>query len=145
VRKLILNESNKKQCRKCLLWLEVSNFWKDRRSTLGYQVYCKECSKQYKKSITTPLQKKAHDLWGKYKIRLHTYKALLENQNYKCKLCEKDLDMGNSYKVHLDHCHKTNEIRGILCNSCNLFLGLGEDSIEKFEKAINYLKSARMK
>ena len=39
----------------------------------------------------------------------------------------------------VDHCHETNQIRGLLCSSCNIGLGQFQDSIKLLSKAIDYL------
>lgn len=44
------------------------------------------------------------------------------------------------YKLHVDHCHQTGKIRGLLCQKCNMALGLLNDSVEILETAIRYLK-----
>lgn len=40
----------------------------------------------------------------------------------------------------IDHDHKTGVRRGMLCNKCNLALGLVNDSIDKLEALSNYLQ-----
>lgn len=40
----------------------------------------------------------------------------------------------------IDHNHTTREIRGLLCNDCNLILGYAKDSIEILENAIKYIE-----
>jgi polyferredoxin len=44
-------------------------------------------------------------------------------------------------KMHVDHCHETNEIRGVLCFTCNVALGNVQDSIARLEKLISYLRA----
>lgn len=51
-----------------------------------------------------------------------------------CQLC------GKEKKLQLDHCHKTNQFRGWLCNECNSGIGKLGDDIESLEHAIKYLK-----
>jgi hypothetical protein len=41
---------------------------------------------------------------------------------------------------HVDHCHTTGAVRGLLCGSCNLALGLLKD---KPEMAVAYLEKTR--
>lgn len=43
--------------------------------------------------------------------------------------------------LHLDHCHETNDIRGLLCGNCNTGIGQMKDDVDKLQKAIDYLKS----
>ena len=59
-------------------------------------------------------------------------------QNNKCLICETDL---NNVRKCVDHCHKTNKVRGVLCNSCNAVLGFARDDINILNNAINYLKN----
>lgn len=40
---------------------------------------------------------------------------------------------------HLDHCHDTGRIRGVLCNNCNLALGHFRDNTDLLQAAIQYL------
>jgi len=74
-------------------------------------------------------------LRGKYKIDIYDYVCMHENQNGKCKICQKKESI-----LCIDHCHLTNKIRGLLCRHCNLILGKWNDNIEIFESAIKYLK-----
>lgn len=43
---------------------------------------------------------------------------------------------------HLDHCHKTNVFRGVLCGPCNLLLGHAHDDPTILRLAADYLESA---
>ena len=43
-------------------------------------------------------------------------------------------------RFYIDHCHKTNVIRGLLCHQCNLALGHANDDIEKLKGLISYLE-----
>jgi len=43
-------------------------------------------------------------------------------------------------KLHVDHCHTSGIIRGLLCNSCNLGIGHLKDDITVLRSATNYLR-----
>lgn len=43
-------------------------------------------------------------------------------------------------RIVVDHDHKTNKIRGWICDDCNVALGRVNDSIKTLESLIQYLK-----
>ena len=60
----------------------------------------------------------------------------------RCQICESTDPIGgvdNRY-WNLDHDHAINTFRGILCSRCNKGLAFFQDSINNFEKAIQYLR-----
>ncbi|MGC2661792.1 MAG: endonuclease VII domain-containing protein [Bryobacteraceae bacterium] len=81
----------------------------------------------------------------KFNITIEQYNEMLQLQNNVCAICfepEKAKVRGADYlkSLAVDHCHISNSIRGLLCDTCNRGLGYFHDSIEKLEKAITYLK-----
>lgn len=76
-----------------------------------------------------------------YGITIDEYEELLAYQNFVCSICEKEETSKNG-NLHIDHCHKTNIIRGLLCGKCNKGLGAFGDSPELLERAVQYLKTA---
>jgi hypothetical protein len=72
----------------------------------------------------------------RYGITYSEYKARSAIQAFKCKIC----GVGEK-KLVVDHNHKTLEVRGLLCHSCNCALGLLKDDVEVMKKAIQYLES----
>jgi hypothetical protein len=51
--------------------------------------------------------------------------------------CKTAGGMGN---FHLDHCHQTGRIRGLLCDRCNKMLGMAKDRPEILRAAAKYLE-----
>jgi len=105
---------------------------------------CKSCRKgeevlprQIRASRRLP---KAQKLW-EYHLRQHygitpeDYNNILKSQDGKCKICK------SSNKLHLDHCHSTGKVRGILCQSCNHGLGNFKDNLDLMKKGIEYLST----
>lgn len=61
-------------------------------------------------------------------------------QEKKCLICEKEYALGGRNGLYVDHCHQTNIVRGLLCPSCNMAIGILQESKQIFENAIVYLK-----
>ena len=69
------------------------------------------------------------------------FRKLLIAQDYKCGICDKELTP-TGRDTHIDHCHASDRIRGVLCFKCNTLLGNAKDSIRILRAAISYLKKA---
>ena len=80
----------------------------------------------------------------KYGISIDDYNRMLGEQDSSCFICKTKLDTKNKKKTHIDHCHKSGQIRKILCNRCNNFLGYLENGYtELMEKINKYIDSSR--
>lgn len=98
-----------------------------------------ERSKQYR--IDHPTAKRSQDLFDKYGITLEDYDEMLKAQDGKCAICGcKSEDNGRYGVLYVDHNHNNGKIRGLLCESCNLGLGIFKDDIGILNNAIKYLK-----
>lgn len=76
-----------------------------------------------------------------YGITQSDYERILAGQGGGCAICGNTKPNGRSRKyLHVDHCHDTGAVRGILCATCNSGLGSFSDNIGKLEKAVLYLK-----
>jgi hypothetical protein len=82
------------------------------------------------------------DLKRKYGITLTQYKEILLNQDGECAICESTDPRGHG-DFHVDHCHSTGAVRGLLCSDCNLAIGLLKDSPKLVRYALNYLERDR--
>lgn len=97
-----------------------------------------------KRKFATKKDKNTHyNLKRKFGIGTDEYNILLKNQSYVCAICSKDetkkIPSGGVAKLAVDHCHKTNKIRGLLCGNCNLAIGHLQDNPYLCERAMNYL------
>jgi ferric-dicitrate binding protein FerR (iron transport regulator) len=79
-----------------------------------------------------------------YGITLEGFGSMLASQGGACACCGA-LDPGRSGDFHVDHDHDTGEVRGLLCNRCNLGIGMLGDSLAGIEKAHRYLMTGRGK
>lgn len=64
-------------------------------------------------------------------------KELKVAADYTCAICK----IKKSPKsIVIDHCHTSGEIRGVLCTSCNLAIGLFLENEKTLNSAIEYLR-----
>jgi len=76
-----------------------------------------------------------------YNMTIEDYESLLLSQSGRCAIC---FTLPGDQKLVVDHCHKTNTVRGLLCSSCNRGIGLLQDSLLVVRSAVEYL-GKRMK
>lgn len=79
-----------------------------------------------------PEKVKSEKLWLRFKLTLKDYREILNKQNNKCGICGKEFDEestpnGLRYPC-IDHCHKSKQVRGILCRGCNSGIGGFKDN-----------------
>lgn len=79
-------------------------------------------------------------LRSKYGLSLEEYDTMLSEQDGCCAICRADTPGGNG-RFHVDHCHSSGFVRGLLCARCNMGLGYFKDNIEVLARAIEYLAS----
>jgi hypothetical protein len=73
-----------------------------------------------------------------YGITLEQKLALLQAQGGKCAICGQSTTNGRGWAM--DHCHTTGKLRGVLCNSCNVGIGVFSEDTGRLLAAIGYLK-----
>lgn len=64
----------------------------------------------------------------RYRLTGEEYTAILEHQQYACAVCSRSFE---EREPCIDHCHKSKEVRGILCNYCNWNLVRDERRLRK--------------
>jgi hypothetical protein len=83
------------------------------------------------------------DLKKTFGITLAQYTEMHDAQNGVCAICEQpERAMRGSEvkKLAVDHCHSTGKIRGLLCVSCNVMIGLSADKPPLLRKAADYVE-----
>ena len=128
------------ECREC-----TNTYTKKYRSTANGKAIHESNRKKYLSSPCNVLKDKQNKAeWArfkKYKITKLDFLRMLEEQGNKCKLCPAiHSEIKNGLVV--DHCHKTEKVRGLLCGHCNTAIGFFKDSIKALQNAITYLKQA---
>ncbi len=122
----------------------------------------KETQKKYNKSEK---RKDAHKKYYKTEKGLYALKKtylkkfnmtpedrdnMIIEQKNRCKICgclldqrkiESDYFYNKKIRSPIDHNHKTGKVRGILCNNCNILIGLSKDNPYVLINAIRYLEN----
>lgn len=76
-----------------------------------------------------------------YGITAEEYYRILEEQNGGCGICGSQEPRGKRLKkFHIDHCHASGKVRGVLCGPCNLLIGAVNDDPLILETAAAYLR-----
>lgn len=68
--------------------------------------------------------------------------AMYDAQGGVCKICGQP-DTTKRNCLHIDHCHATGVVRGLLCQPCNLMLGHAKDNVDTLARAVAYLNGSR--
>ncbi len=89
-----------------------------------------------------PGREREYDLKRHYGLSVEDFDLLLEEQNFCCAICSNRLD---SSSACVDHDHETDEVRGLLCRSCNIGLGHLQDDYEIILAAADYLIQSKDK
>jgi hypothetical protein len=142
-------DGHRNECKSCFarLWKERYDADPERRRTAlerarawqarnperhAENVRRRNASPQHKRSL------RAGHLKRKYGITLADYDAMLVAQGGGCAICGTPEPDGQS--LHVDHCHDTDAIRGLLCFSRNAGLGQFDHRVERLEAAVAYLR-----
>ena len=129
-----------KTCKVCEIEKDISDFYTGRKD-------CKDCKNAAarKKYVEDPettqrnlirMRERAKE--RRYGITQEDFNKMLVDQNNLCKIC--NTEFKSTKDTHIDHCHDSSKVRGLLCSSCNLALGQFNDNTDNMDNAIKYLK-----
>lgn len=121
----IITPKGYKKCPKCSMTKKISDFAKNKTSNDKLNPYCRECTRVYQVSIV-------------YKIDKNAYTKLESEHNKSCAIC-KTPEKKLSRKLDIDHDHRTNKNRGLLCGKCNKGIGMFNDDPNLLRAAADYL------
>lgn len=134
-----------KTCSTCNIEKSLDSFRiSKRKDKQWHSNICKECTnaqymdKYYEDHLNRKEKLKHKARYLTYGITGEQFKALLKKQNNCCAICGSKVAGGRG-DWHVDHCHTTNKVRGLLCHHCNTGLGLFKDSTELLKLAAEYL------
>ncbi|MHC5905937.1 endonuclease VII domain-containing protein [Streptomyces sp. S6] len=114
-----------KLCRTCGEIKPHSEWTRNRTASDGLATLCKTCK---------AAQGRRDHLKRQYGITEAQRDQMIAEQKWLCVICLK------APPVHVDHCHKTGRVRGVLCFNCNSAIGKLGDDPDAVRRAASYLE-----
>jgi hypothetical protein len=111
----------------------------------GWPTQNKVKAKEYRIKNRDSIRMKWNKKSRHYHLTIHfniselEYNEILKSQNYLCAICKK-MEPTKNKNLCVDHCHITGKIRGLLCNKCNVGIGMLCDDEDIVKNAYEYLK-----
>lgn len=119
-------------CRQCDELLPLAEFYMHRGKPVAR---CRGCAKRYyDDNRERHLAAKAARAYG---LTVDEYAALMADP--RCHACGSDQQQSDGRRLHIDHCHATGRVRGLLCHPCNVALGMANDDRDRLLALIAYL------
>ncbi len=128
-----MTTENLRQCLDCNLILPQSSYY-DKKDKKNANI-CKCCLKR---------KRRINDIQKTYEMPLEEYEARYKAQDARCYICrQKESNprlLGNiGLELSIDHNHKTNMNRDLLCNRCNMMVGNVDENPEILQAIIQYI------
>jgi len=116
---------SEKTCRDCGVTKPASDFCIDVKRKGGLRSECRECT-----SVRTRA--------SVYSLDLNAAKELCDRCD--CGICGATL--ATQAEKHIDHCHATGKVRGVLCGPCNRMLSNARDRSDVLISGAQYLRDS---
>jgi hypothetical protein len=124
----------KKYCNDCGKMKSTVDFHASGWTRDGLQVYCIPCRRKRNKKYTVEVAERRRK--SKYGISIEQYEKMKGDY---CPICEVEFGTGTA-KPGIDHNHTTGKVRDIICQNCNVMLGMARDDPGILESGAMYLK-----
>lgn len=124
------DDHSRKICDRCFRILDTSESFENNRIKKGGKITkrpsCRDC-RRIKNGLS--ISKADKEFWESQRPEEYTA--------WTCPICQKSVIVGIT-KIVLDHCHKTGEVRGYLCESCNTGIGRFDDDADVIRRAVDW-------
>ena len=138
----------RRTCQRCA---DLIKSWRIRNATQHKEVVKKEHQKNKARYLerskewfaadpSRQINKRIKRTIGLGQLSIEVYEQMLKEQNHQCAICGSS---PNGKRLVIDHDHDSGHLRGLLCEKCNLGLGLFRDNIFILELAAQYLKDTK--
>lgn len=111
-----------KWCFDCQSWKDAGSFTIDKSRVGGLTSRCRPCIAVASRAST-------------YKMTRGEMKTMLAAAADGCPICLRPMD-----KPVIDHCHDTDRVRGLICDTCNRGLGMFGDDPDRIRRALSHLE-----
>jgi hypothetical protein len=134
----------RKRCTPCLAeWSRTESIRRSREWTAADPERAREKDRRgYWNRVDTVRQAKLDEhLRRKYGMERADYDRMVEEQGNRCLICQRQPE-GNRHhgRLHVDHCHTSGRVRGLLCGNCNTMIGLAGEDSKVLLAAVEYLE-----
>ncbi|MET9467901.1 endonuclease VII domain-containing protein [Streptomyces sp. NPDC006544] len=114
-----------KCCRRCKEIKPHSEWDRNKRASGGLSTRCKPCR---------AVESRAHHLKRSYGMTEADRDEMVAEQGGICLIYKK------RPAIHVDHCHTTGKVRGVLCFNCNTAIGKLGDDPDTARRVVSYLE-----
>lgn len=109
----------------------------------GLFARCRECIYAYRRDRRrgvpeVRVRERVAKTLKRYGLTQRDVSTIEAEQGGKCPICSRLL--AEVARTHIDHCHDTGRVRGILCSECNTGIGKLRDDPELLRRAVAYLE-----
>lgn len=146
---LKLDELGRKRCPQCKEYKALSEYTRSKKHSFGVSSWCKKCMTDLKFTTYSLAEARAAQLKHTYGLSIEEYNLMLKQQNGVCACCGKPEARRSGRRrrsdtetssLHVDHCHTTGAVRGLLCSECNQALGLLGEDPDRVKALLKYIE-----
>ena len=134
-----------RRCPRCETVKPRGDFARTASRADGLAVWCRRCNADAQRErvrrdpVAHARRRQTSDRKSRYGVSSAEFDRMLHEQGGVCAVCRRP----STKTLHVDHCHDTGVVRGLLCDLCNRGLGYFRDESQMLRAAADYLEVAR--